>query len=100
MIERQERRKDLTVAELCDLYLAEGTSTKKASTLATDNGRIKRHIKPILGDILVSDVNSSHVNTLLKSVAQGKIPSSTEDNIVEGFHDRQCRCRSSIERIV
>lgn len=74
MIERQERRKDLTVSELCDLYLAEGTSTKKASTLATDNGRIERHIKPILGDILVSDVNSSHVNTLLKSVAQGKIP--------------------------
>ena len=46
---RAKARAQMTVAELCDLYLAEGCATKKASTLATDRGRIERHIKPLLG---------------------------------------------------
>jgi len=45
-----------TVAELCDLYLAEGCETKKPSTLATDKGRIERHIKPLLGRKRVKDI--------------------------------------------
>ena len=40
-------RAELSVAALCDLYLAEGCETKKPSTLATDRGRIERHIKPL-----------------------------------------------------
>ncbi|WP_198136870.1 site-specific integrase, partial [Pseudovibrio sp. JE062] len=74
MAARQARRKDLTVAELCDLYLEEGTATKKASTIATDKGRIERHIKPVIGDLLVSDIKANHVRTLLKKVAEGNLP--------------------------
>src|SRR5690349_17823215 len=33
---RASSRQDLTVAELCDLYLAEGCTTKKPSTLKAD----------------------------------------------------------------
>ncbi len=47
--ERTKARSDLTIAELCEIYLAEGCTTKKPSTLATDRGRIERHIKPLLG---------------------------------------------------
>src|SRR5262249_27107490 len=55
---RRARRKAKTVAELCDQYFAEAETRqtltrfgtpKKPSTLATDRGRIERHIKPLLG---------------------------------------------------
>jgi hypothetical protein len=42
-------RKALKFADLCDLYLAEGVSHKKASTLRSDRGRITIHLKPLLG---------------------------------------------------
>ena len=47
--EKSEARRDLSIAELCDLYMREGVATKKPSTLAVDRGRIERHIKPLLG---------------------------------------------------
>src|SRR5271154_261416 len=56
--EKRAARNAQTVAELCDFYLADAESgrlitrrrePKKASTLATDRGRIERHIKPLLG---------------------------------------------------
>src|SRR5262249_55110668 len=55
--EKQTKRNAKTVAELCDLYLADAESgrlmtrrrvPKKPSTLATDRGRIERHIKPLI----------------------------------------------------
>jgi hypothetical protein len=44
---RDEAKRDPSVAELCDLYLAEGCAIKKPSTITTDKSRIERHIKPI-----------------------------------------------------
>jgi integrase len=69
---RDEARADLTVAELCDLYLKEGCATKKASTLETDRGRIERHIKPTLGRRRVRQVRRGDVQRLLQDVADGK----------------------------
>src|SRR5271169_4071657 len=40
---RQEERKALTFGELIDLYLSEGVTHKKASTLKADQGRIQHH---------------------------------------------------------
>ena len=60
--DKQVRRKAETVAELCDLYLTDARSgrlltrrrlPKKASTLSTDELRIVRHIKPLLGSLKV-----------------------------------------------
>lgn len=65
------RREMLTVSQLCDQYLREGTGTKKASTLATDKGRIERHIKPLLGKRKVADVTQADIRKFLKSVAEG-----------------------------
>jgi hypothetical protein len=56
--EKQAKRRAETVAELCDAYWADAEAgelmtrrraPKKASTLATDWGRIDKHIKPRLG---------------------------------------------------
>lgn len=62
----------MTVSELCDLYVAEGCSTKKQSTIATDRGRIARHIKPLLGDRLVRDLKRADIERFMIDVANGK----------------------------
>ena len=70
--EKQADKSVLTVAQLCDLYLKHGAATKKASTLATDRGRIERHIKPLLGRMRVPDVKRAAVSRFLQDVAAGK----------------------------
>ena len=70
--EKQDLKKRLSVAELCDQYLKHGCATKKASTLATDEGRIERHIKPLLGRKKVQDVTRADIKKFLQDVALGK----------------------------
>ena len=69
---RNAEKAEKTVAALCDLYLAEGCETKKASTLATDKGRIERHIKPLLGRKRVKDITQNDIRRFMKDVAAGK----------------------------
>jgi integrase len=69
---KSQKKREMTVSELCDLYLEEGTTTKKPSTLATDRGRIDRHIKPLLGKKLVTEVSHADVERFLRDVASGK----------------------------
>ena len=66
---RDEDRDDLTVSELCDLYLVEGCVAKKPSTLATDKGRIKRHIKPLLGRKRVRELTRADVQRFARTRA-------------------------------
>jgi integrase len=70
--ERRTKRQDLTVSELCELYLREGCPTKKASTLATDGGRIDRHIKPMIGAKRISSVTRGDIQWLMRQIADGK----------------------------
>ncbi len=69
---KDEAKNDLTMSELCDLYLAEGCTTKKPSTLVSDRGRIERHIKPCLGRRRIRQVCRGDVERLLRDVADGK----------------------------
>jgi integrase len=80
-IQKRAAREAQTVAELCNLYLRDaftgrlvtrGGTTKKPSTLATDQGRIERHIKPLLGRRIVSSVTRSDVEAFMHDVAEGK----------------------------
>ena len=71
-LDRNQKRKELNVAELCDQYLSEGTGNKKASTLTIDRGRIERHIKPLLGTRLVSEVRTKDIQRFMQDVANGK----------------------------
>lgn len=70
--ERARVRAEMTLAQVCDLYLAEGCETKKASTFVTDRGRIERHIKPLLGKKRVGEVTRVDVERFLRDVASGK----------------------------
>src|SRR5262249_11824946 len=80
-------RNAVTVAELCDLYLADAEAgrlvmrrrtQKKASTLAIDKGRIARHIKPLLGQLRVAAVTRDDVECFMYDVAEGKTAGNTK----------------------
>ena len=81
---KRELRHIPTVAQVCDRYLLEGTGAKKPSTLATDRGRIDRHIKPLLGEKAVNEVTSHDIERFMKAVAEGK----TKIDIKTGEHGR------------
>ena len=70
-----------TVAQLCDRYLdalakglvlGKGGRPKKASTIATDRGRIARHIVPLLGRLRVRDLTAADVSRFIRDVTLGK----------------------------
>jgi hypothetical protein len=70
---RSRRRRSRSPSQqLCDLYMENGVGTKKASTVATDYGRIERHIKPLLGRKKVRDVTRADVKRFLQEIAGGK----------------------------
>jgi hypothetical protein len=68
---RLAERKALTVSELCDLYLVEGATHKKASTVKADRGRILNHIKPLLGRKQVDKITRGDVERMLVDVRAG-----------------------------
>jgi integrase len=79
--EKRARRRATTVAELCDMYLADALAgrvlkrrgaAKKASTLEIDKGRVERHIKPLLGTHAVAAVTRHDVERFLHDIAEGK----------------------------
>jgi integrase len=85
--EKRAARNAQTVAELCDLYLADAEAgrlvtrrrtQKKASTLAIDKGGIARHIKPLLGQLRVAAVTREDVECFMHDVAQGKTAANTK----------------------
>lgn len=70
--DRSLERGDITVEELCDRYLNEGCSLKKASTIKTDRSRIECHVKPLMGRRRVRDIERGDVDKLLRDIASGK----------------------------
>ena len=69
---KQTDRHAITLSNLCDDYLMDGCLTKKHSTIITDKGRIIRHIKPLLGNKKVKDINVNDIKKFMRDVAQGK----------------------------
>ena len=80
---RASARAEMTISELCDLYLKEGCATKKASTLYTDKSRIDRHIKPLVGRKRLSSLKRADAERFLADVAAGKT-SKTEKTKARG----------------
>lgn len=70
--DRNNLSNEISISELCDLYLVEGCSHKKESTLDTDKGRITRHIKPLIGSMRASEVSSDDVDKFMNHVIVGK----------------------------
>jgi integrase len=87
--DKAKARAEMTFGEVCDLYLAEGCETKKASTIATDKGRIERHIKPLLGKKRIGEITRPDVEKFMRDVAAGKTAADVKTKargraIVEG----------------
>ncbi|MFH1553488.1 MAG: site-specific integrase [Pseudomonadota bacterium] len=80
--EKQAAASDaITVAEVCDWYLAEAESGRilgkrrrpiKASTLAMDRSRIDVHIRPLLGKRAVSALKLGDIEGAQADIAAGK----------------------------
>lgn len=79
--DKQTRRGAITLAVLCDTYLADAASgrlltrrrmPKMASTLSTDRGRIEAHIRPLLGHLAVAAVTRDDVERTLHAISEGK----------------------------
>lgn len=77
---KQARRMAVTMAELCDQYLADAESgrlltrrrrPKAASTVRSDRGRIAGHIRPALGHLPVAAVTRDDVERFMHAVAEG-----------------------------
>lgn len=73
---KAERRAEMTVAELCELYMAEGTATKKSTTLQLDRIRIDRHINPRLGNRKVTDITRADIQRLMIDIGSGHVRGS------------------------
>ena len=69
---RQEDRKALSFGELIDLYLSEGVSHKKPSTLKADCGRIEHHLRPLLGNLRADRIVRADVERMRNAVTAGK----------------------------
>src|ERR1035437_8906010 len=77
--DRAANRQAMKVSELCDLYLARVEKMpgprgriKKQSTIKGDQGRIKRHIKPLLGKRPVSSLTLRDIQKMQTDIAAGK----------------------------
>ena len=92
--EKQTKRKAASVAELCDLYIADAEAgrlltrrkaAKKASTIATDKGRIERHINPLLGTMKVATVTREDIDGFMHAVAEGRTAARTKTGKKRGL---------------
>ncbi|MCZ6593278.1 MAG: Arm DNA-binding domain-containing protein, partial [Alphaproteobacteria bacterium] len=78
---KQEARSTArAIGELCEDYMRDAHAgivlyrgrPKKPTTLAIDEGRIRRHINPLLGHRLVKEVTSTDITVFMHDVRTGK----------------------------
>lgn len=72
---KREARQALTVAELVELYLTEGPTTKqgkRASTWANDGSNLRRHIVPLLGKSTANGVTREDAQGVHRKIAEGQ----------------------------
>jgi integrase len=70
--QRAAARKVLTIAELCDVYLDEGMSTKKPTTQYLDRIRINGFVRSHLGRRKITEVGREDVERLRDLIATGQ----------------------------
>lgn len=79
--EKREARTAITVAELCEAYMEAARAgrvmtrfkkAKRPSTVAIDEGRINRHIAPLIGSLVANDLTRSVVQKMSDDIIAGK----------------------------
>ena len=66
--------KVMTVGELCDRYLTEGPlmkAGKRASSWKTDFAGLKRHVVPLIGKRIASELKRSDIARMLQQITDG-----------------------------
>jgi integrase len=85
--QRHEARKALTVAQLCESYMEAARAglvmtrfrkSKRASTIAIDEGRVSRHIVPLIGQRIASELRRADVQRMADAIASGKTSGTFE----------------------
>ena len=78
---RREARKAITVAELCETYMGAARAglvlirfrvAKRQSTVKIDEGRVTRHIVPLIGSTLAKDLTRADVQRMVDQITQGR----------------------------
>jgi integrase len=78
--EKIEARRALSVSAMCDEYLKAAKAglvltrfrrPKRSAALAIDEGRISRHIKPLIGKLPANDVTRAEVQRMADAIARG-----------------------------
>ena len=70
--ERHALRGAITVADLCELYLADAKSRIKASTWVLDRSRIETHVKPLIGRLTVRSLTAADIERMKADIIAGK----------------------------
>lgn len=79
--ERHDARQAATVEQLCCEYLQAARAglvmtrfrkPKRASTVAIDEGRIARHVVPLIGDKIAASISRADVQRMADAIAAGK----------------------------
>jgi hypothetical protein len=85
--QRHEARKALTVAQLCGQYMGAARlglvttrfrKPKRASTVEIVEGRVSRHIVPLIGQRVAGDLRRADVQRMADSIAAGKTAGTFE----------------------
>lgn len=78
---KAQDKEAITVKELCENYLVAARAglvntrfgqPKRASTIAVDEGRVSRHIVPLIGQKLARDIRRADVQRMADDIAKGK----------------------------
>ena len=102
--EHAANRKAETVEQLCRAYLGAAEQglilgkknrPKKVSTLATDRGRIERHIIPLLGKKRVRDVTPADVNRFMRDGWAARPPPMSRPASADGRSSKAVQVRST-----
>ena len=87
--DRHAVRGSIRVSELCDLYLADAEHRIKPSTYKADVGRIRVHIKPLVGQLSVRGLTSVDVERFKADILNGKMAAPRKGTILE--HGRRLK---------
>jgi integrase len=79
--EKSDARNAISISELCDNYLEAARARlvmtrfrrpKREATLKIDEGRIARHIKPLVGNLRARDLTRGDVQRMADDITQGR----------------------------
>ena len=87
---RHAQRKAPTIAEICERYLEAARAgnvttrfrrTKRPSTVAIDEGRVSRHIIPLIGGKIANKLTRADVQHMCDSIAAGKTAATIKTKV-------------------